>query len=33
MSISIIMHGKLWGLIACHHGSPRVLSFQARSAT
>lgn len=33
MSVSIIMRGKLWGLIACHHGSPRVLSFQARSAT
>ncbi|WPZ33953.1 GAF domain-containing protein [Thalassobaculum sp. OXR-137] len=33
MSVSIVMHGKLWGLIACHHNSPRVLSFQARSAT
>ncbi|MDF1793515.1 MAG: GAF domain-containing protein [Thalassobaculaceae bacterium] len=33
MSVSIILHGKLWGLIACHHPSPRVLSFQARSAT
>lgn len=32
MSISIVLHGRLWGLIACHHGSPRVLSFQARSA-
>lgn len=33
MSVSIVMRGKLWGLIACHHSSPRVLSFQARSAT
>ncbi|WP_028792854.1 HWE histidine kinase domain-containing protein [Thalassobaculum salexigens] len=33
MSVSIVMRGKLWGLIACHHNSPRVLSFQARSAT
>lgn len=32
MSVSIILHGKLWGLIACHHATPRVLSFQARSA-
>ena len=30
---SIVIRGKLWGLIACHHNSPRVLSFQARSAT
>lgn len=33
MSVSIVIRGKLWGLIACHHNSPRVLSFQARSAT
>lgn len=26
MSISIIVGGELWGLIACHHYSPRVLS-------
>lgn len=25
MSISIIVAGKLWGLIACHHNSPRLL--------
>jgi light-regulated signal transduction histidine kinase (bacteriophytochrome) len=26
MSISIIKDGKLWGLVACHHANPRVLS-------
>ncbi len=24
MSISLLMKGKLWGLVACHHGRPRV---------
>lgn len=33
MSVSIVLRGRLWGLIACHHSSPRILSFQARSAT
>ncbi|MET0868183.1 MAG: HWE histidine kinase domain-containing protein, partial [Pseudorhodoplanes sp.] len=32
MSISIIAGGKLWGLIACHHYSTRVLSMPARVA-
>lgn len=32
MSISIIVEGKLWGLIACHHYSPRVLSMAQRVA-
>ncbi|MBV9527580.1 HWE histidine kinase domain-containing protein [Sphingomonas sp.] len=31
MSISIIVDGKLWGLIACHHYSPRCPSFERRS--
>lgn len=30
MSISIVKDGKLWGLIACHHNSPRYISHQAR---
>jgi len=30
MSISIIIDGALWGLIACHHYSPRVLSMSER---
>ncbi len=31
MSISIIVEGELWGLIACHHYSPRCPSFERRS--
>lgn len=31
MSISIIVAGKLWGLIACHHNSPRVLPRHLRA--
>lgn len=31
MSISIIVEGKLWGLFACHHYSPRRISFERRS--
>jgi len=32
MSISIIVDGALWGLIACHHYSPRHLSMAERVA-
>lgn len=32
MSISIVADGRLWGLIACHHYSPRVLSMAERTA-
>lgn len=31
MSISIIFEGKLWGLIACHHESPRRLPRHLRA--
>ena len=31
MSISLIVEGELWGLIACHHYSPRCPSFERRS--
>ena len=31
MSISIVVEGELWGLIACHHHSPRCTSFERRS--
>jgi light-regulated signal transduction histidine kinase (bacteriophytochrome) len=31
LSISIIVDGKLWGLFACHHYSPRLPSFERRS--
>lgn len=32
MSISLIIEGRLWGLVACHHRSPRVLSPSLRAA-
>lgn len=32
MSISIIKGGQLWGLIACHHYSPKFISYEIRSA-
>jgi chemotaxis family two-component system sensor kinase Cph1 len=32
MSLSIIIDGKLWGLIACHHGTPRFLPHRLRVA-
>jgi two-component system, chemotaxis family, sensor kinase Cph1 len=32
MSISIVVDGRLWGLIACHHYSPRLLSRHLRAA-
>lgn len=32
LSISIIVEGRLWGLIACHHETPRIPSFVMRSA-
>ena len=32
MSVSIIVDGALWGLIACHHYSPRSLSMNRRIA-
>lgn len=31
MSISILVDGELWGLIACHHYSPRCPGFERRS--
>ena len=31
MSISIIRGGRLWGLIACHHYSPRILPRHLRA--
>lgn len=33
MSISIVVNGELWGLIACHHEAPKVLSIPLRVAT
>ncbi|WP_213806836.1 GAF domain-containing protein [Granulicella sp. dw_53] len=31
-SISILRDGKLWGLISCHHYSPKVVHFELRKA-
>ncbi len=32
MSLSIILGGRLWGLIACHHRTPRFLTHRLRMA-
>ncbi|RZA18603.1 MAG: GAF domain-containing protein, partial [Proteobacteria bacterium] len=32
MSVSIMKDGKLWGLISCHHKTPKYLSYQIRTA-
>ncbi|RZK39430.1 MAG: GAF domain-containing protein [Pedobacter sp.] len=32
-SISLIAHGKLWGLIACHNYTPKFIDYKAREGT
>ncbi|QDL08639.1 cyanobacterial phytochrome A [Brasilonema octagenarum UFV-E1] len=32
MSISLVKNKQLWGLIACHHTSPKYLSYEVRTA-
>ena len=32
MSLSLVIDGRLWGLVACHHNTPHRPSFDARSA-
>lgn len=32
MSLSLILQGKLWGLIACHHETPMFVPYQRRIA-
>nr|WP_286088939.1 ATP-binding protein [Pseudomonas sp. MWU13-3659] len=32
MSLSIVVDGKLWGLLSCHHDQPRAVDFQTRTA-
>ena len=32
MSVSIVREGKLWGLVSCHHFSPRFIAFETRNA-
>ena len=32
MSVSLVVDGKLWGLVACHHHEPRPVSARTRQA-
>lgn len=32
MSLSIMVDGELWGLISCHHDTPRPVDFRTRTA-
>lgn len=32
MSVSIVIDGRLWGLISCHDHSPRYLGYETRAA-
>jgi two-component system, chemotaxis family, sensor kinase Cph1 len=32
MSVSIVIHGRLWGLIACHHTGPKRVPYSVRMA-
>src|SRR5690606_26037144 len=32
MSISLVVDGRLWGLVACHHGAPRPVGAHQRAA-
>ncbi len=32
MSVSLIVRGKLWGLISCHHATPCPVAFDKRTA-
>lgn len=33
MSVSLIRDGELWGLIACHNATPRLVPFETREAS
>jgi chemotaxis family two-component system sensor kinase Cph1 len=32
MSVSIVIDGALWGLIACHHSTPKLVPYELREA-
>ena len=32
MSVSIVLDGKLWGLVACHHRSPHMVTYEVRKS-
>ncbi len=33
MSVSIVINGRLWGLLACHHMAPKQVPYSIRMAT
>jgi chemotaxis family two-component system sensor kinase Cph1 len=33
MSVSIVVNGRLWGMLACHHMTPRQVPYSIRMAT
>jgi light-regulated signal transduction histidine kinase (bacteriophytochrome) len=32
MSISLVIKGRLWGMISCHHATPKFVPFEVRTA-
>lgn len=32
MSVSIVKDGKLWGMVACHNATPRMVGYEVRAA-
>jgi two-component system, chemotaxis family, sensor kinase Cph1 len=32
MSVSVVRDGALWGLVACHHTAPKLVSYEVREA-
>lgn len=32
MSVSVVVRGRLWGLVSCHNHAPRSVPFEARAA-
>jgi len=32
LTLALTVRGRLWGLVACHHATPRTLSFEVRMA-
>lgn len=32
MSISLVIDGRLWGLVICHHNSPKLVPYDVRAA-
>ncbi|WP_114811679.1 ATP-binding protein [Paraburkholderia kururiensis] len=32
MSMAIVVRGRLWGIVSCHHATPRLAPFEVRAA-